>query len=563
MLNTRLFKARQNLLVAAVRVILSAFALVAVLVDPDKPIAGTTGLIAAIMAGYFIASLALGAVAHFWKDRYETLVLPTFGLDMTVATVILYLSGGATNPFFPLLVVSATLEWGWKGAVWATALVLIAFIPPALDVYRRFNQAAIDPQLFIIRVGNQLVIGGMMAVFGRHEERFTRDMRRLSSARLQPKASERPPVAACLEYATMVFGLGKGVFIWGDPEEPGLTISELGPAGFRESSWPLAGTEDHPVLDGVTTPFVFDPRAPEAPDPDTASSSKEPPSAILAGPILRHLVDTPVLVLPVKATAFAGWIILQDIAYLEREALVLGSTVAAQAALAMESWTSLVAWRDAAAAEERVRIARDLHDGTLQFLAGTAMQLEGVKQQLGPDQDQAKEQIHRLQDDLRAEQKQLRELITSSGAPADDHSRGASFQDEVQRLSNVLARRWNAAISVEVDPEPRRLPAKLVFELLQLVREAVSNAVRHGQASLITITAGRCDTGFALTIADNGVGMASHGVFNMDDLHAMGLGPRTLLGRVAGLGGDLAIETAPGGTRLRITTPIPQAGGKS
>ena len=62
-----------------------------------------------------------------------------------------------------------------------------------------------------------------------------------------------------------------------------------------------------------------------------------------------------------------------------------------------------------------------------------------------------------------------------------------------------------------------------------------------------------------LTISDNGIGMPVRGVFNMQELKTMGVGPRMLQDRVAGLGGELVLESWSKGTTLRITAPLARA----
>jgi signal transduction histidine kinase len=123
-----------------------------------------------------------------------------------------------------------------------------------------------------------------------------------------------------------------------------------------------------------------------------------------------------------------------------------------------------------------------------------------------------------------------------------------------------LARRWSTAISVNIGrPADLELPGTLAFELLQIVREAISNAVRHGKASAVSIDADSDRTSMHLTIADNGVGMPMHGVFSMQELKTMRVGPRMLRDRVAGLGGELVLESGSKGTTLRITAPLTKA----
>jgi signal transduction histidine kinase len=553
-----LFQARQNRLIATVRVFQACFSVASMWAEPDKP-GILDNVVVWILVAYLAVAIASWIAARSWRGRHETMFLWMFALDAVVFTVALYLTAGSTSPFFNiflLIVLSATLQWGWRGAAVATAVSLLVFLPTGLGLYQHATGFQLDVSRFILRVGTLLSVGGLLMAYGRHQERVGQDMLRLSGAELRPEASEQAPVGACLEHALTVFGVTRGLFVWGDPEEPGLTIEALSPEGRRRSSMLIADDEDHPSLDDAEEPFFYDPAGPSAVSVGRDGRMRPAPPEVVGSQVLHELAPAASLVLPVRASGFAGWIILPGLPLLDRELLILGATVAAQASVAVESWRSLMVWRDAAAAQERVRLARDIHDGTLQFLAGAAMQLESVARRLPADEEAAREQIRRLQEDLKAEQRQLRELIGSSSDLIGDRPHAADFRAEVQNLAAALARRWNANISVAAEQAERPLPGSLAFELLQIVREAISNAVRHGRANEVNIQAAQDDRGLELTIADNGVGMPVHGVFGMAQLKDMAAGPRSLRGRIAGLGGDMVVESGPGGTTLRISTPL-------
>ena len=121
----------------------------------------------------------------------------------------------------------------------------------------------------------------------------------------------------------------------------------------------------------------------------------------------------------------------------------------------------------------------------------------------------------------------------------------AALSEEVRHggLVDVVAQLDPAA-----DPG---LDAGAGADLLNLVREALSNAVRHGQAGLISIDLVASETGSRLVIADDGVGFdptapigaAHHGLANMS-------------ARAAAVGGRLEIESAPGdGTKVVVDLP--------
>jgi signal transduction histidine kinase len=557
MQNNLLTQARQNRLIATVRVFQACLALASALVEQNHPGAFNEDVRRLLVAYLGVSGLAWTG-AQVWRGRHEPMFLGLLAVDGAVAATVLYLTAGVTGAFFALFLLvalSATLQWGWRGAAAAAGVALLGYGCTALPAYRDLSGFQLDPPRFALRAGAMLSIAGLLVAYGRHQERIVNGMLSLFGTQLQAEGSERPPTFNCLELAASVFGLERATFVWDQPEEPGVHVDQLAPEGRLERAWPVSAGEVG--VQGLREPFFFDARGPTLVTLAHAGHMQRGPVDGLNSPLLESLAADLTLVLPVSASRFSGWILLSPFPSPDREALVLGGVVAAQASIAVQGWRSLVAWRDAAAAEERVRLARDLHDGTLQFMAGTAMQLASLSRELEPGQERPRERIQRLLEDLRSEQRQLRELIESTSSLGRPGHGSADFRQEIQNLTAVLARRWGAAVSVDIaQPADRQLPAALVFELLQIVREAISNAVRHGKASAVSIHAETDKASFRLTIADNGVGMPVQGVFDMQELKAMSAGPRMLLGRVAGLGGRLVVESQSSGTTLRITAPL-------
>jgi signal transduction histidine kinase len=563
MANDVLFQARQNRLLAWMRLVQAGFSAAAAVAVGDLP--GTRDNIAAwILDGYLLMSVLVVAVTTYWRDGYGRLFAPTFVLDSFVFLSILYLTYGANSPFlliFVFLVLSAGRQWGWRGAAGATGIALTVFLLIGAGTYLHDGARAFDFGRFMTRIGNMIALGGLLIAFGRHEERIQQDMRRLFSPGLQPAANEQAPIRKSLEHALDVFGVSRGLFVWGDPEEPRLAVAELKDGRFAQSEWTVAPGEAHPTLEGADAPFLFDPMMPSAFSVGEGAQMKPLPMAVVKNPLLKELAGPRAIVLPVRASTFLGWVILPDMPDLTRESLYLGSAVSAQLSVTIEGWRSLMTWRDAAAAEERIRFNRNLHDGILQFLAGTSMQLTALARDLGDAPLPQRERILRLQDDLLTEQRQLRALITTFGpaTPARVPDR-VDLEAEVEQLMALLRRQWNIEISTDLQPLYGRLSARLAFEVLQILREAVSNAVRHGRAGRVDIRAETTDEGVALTIADDGGGMPMTGEFNMDDLTRLSLGPKSLRARIAQLGGQLAVVSAVHGATLRITLNTTVAG---
>jgi len=92
-----------------------------------------------------------------------------------------------------------------------------------------------------------------------------------------------------------------------------------------------------------------------------------------------------------------------------------------------------------------------------------------------------------------------------------------------------------------------------------MIREALVNAARHGEAASVRVEIGRPEAGrLTLAVADDGRGFPYHGVFSHAELISGKMGPRNLLERVAALGGTLSLSSTPAGSRLDISLPCPQ-----
>jgi signal transduction histidine kinase len=204
-----------------------------------------------------------------------------------------------------------------------------------------------------------------------------------------------------------------------------------------------------------------------------------------------------------------------------------------------------------AVVEERERIGRDLHDGIIQSIYGVALSLEDVPFLMQTAPDDATDRVDKAIDSLNLTIRDIRNFILGLRS---ELLHGADLVAGLATLADEFANSGAAEIELDigVDRElANSLPIGHRVQILQMAREALSNAVRHSKAGRVTI--GVHDDGAALEIRveDDGIG------FDADVAPRRGhLGLANLRDRAAALGGTLTIETQPGnGTSLRIRVP--------
>jgi len=199
--------------------------------------------------------------------------------------------------------------------------------------------------------------------------------------------------------------------------------------------------------------------------------------------------------------------------------------------------------------QERDRIGRDLHDGIIQSLYAVSLSLEDVPEMMTTSPGEAEGRVDAAIDSLHASIRELRNFIYGLRPEALD---GADVAAGIVALAEQFG--YNTLVDVELDVDPDAgddISPEHGAELLQLVREALSNAARHARARRLVVTFLHEDGGTSLVLADDGVGFdASAAVPVGHD----GLG--NMRARAEGIGATLRIESTPGeGTRIIVRLP--------
>jgi signal transduction histidine kinase len=201
--------------------------------------------------------------------------------------------------------------------------------------------------------------------------------------------------------------------------------------------------------------------------------------------------------------------------------------------------------------EERLRLRRDLHDGLGPALAGFTLSVGAVRNLLVRDPAAADRLLVQLGSEIEAAIGDIKRLVYNLRPPA---------LDELGLLGAIRARaihdtsaQADGALQIEVEAPAQlpALPAAVEVAAYRIVQEALTNVLRHAQARRCVVRL-TCDSGLAIEIKDDGVGLGAAGA----SVH-IGVGLRSMRERAAELGGRCVVEpAAAGGTCVRAWLPI-------
>ena len=197
---------------------------------------------------------------------------------------------------------------------------------------------------------------------------------------------------------------------------------------------------------------------------------------------------------------------------------------------------------------ERSRLARELHDETGSALTAVLLGLAAIDG--AATLPEAREASAALRKNASSALENVGRLAFAIRPPAlDEFGLAPALKD----LSSALEERGGPKVELEIDlPAGTRLPAKLETAVFRITQEALTNVVKHAQATTVRITFAYGERSVALAIEDDGRG------FSEERGAGGGFGLVGMRERVASVNGALDIDSTRGaGTRLAVEIPLP------
>jgi signal transduction histidine kinase len=203
---------------------------------------------------------------------------------------------------------------------------------------------------------------------------------------------------------------------------------------------------------------------------------------------------------------------------------------------------------------EQQRIAADFHDGPLQLMISFQMRLEILKKLLDKNREAGMAELSEMQDMCRELVRDLRTFVRNM-RPLDVD--GASLPAATRRLVEEFQKESGIPVTFVGGDRPFTAAPETCTDVIQMIREALSNVRKHAKATRVAVALERVGKILEISVDDNGVGFHFSGIYTLDELELLRLGPVSLKRRARSLGAEMMIESRPGrGAGLKLKIPI-------
>jgi signal transduction histidine kinase len=555
---------RSERTIAAGRVMLAVAAISITLLSPHEPLLSPTALYVAL--GSYIA-YSIGLLWWFTNraDGSGTTSLPILAADIAWSTVIVGVGEGSSSPFFLFYffaLCSAAIGFGLRTTLRVAVSSAVLYIAVVLLV-RRFTMG---PEFYVhsahlMRPIYLILLGYLVGVIGEHE--LSSKRRLIEMISMQQEADRTRATSFALAR------LFRRIFRFFDAD---YALLQLRPSNAPALDW--EGTRSKqgriPVLRAVppgswthVSESALSYRVSHAlgnwgrtvesfhPDgtwPSSLSEAEEP--GFLARSRSRSLISVPLS----SQEGTRGLLMLgRSHSNFSEDDLMFCRTLVAQATVVIDNIILQTKAEDLAVAEERARIARDVHDGFVQSLASIDVGIEVCRQTGRRKPEHLAEELASLQQTVKQGYREARRYLELL---RDQTPRGPAISIATRDLIREFRERTDLEIQLQTDVIELEATHGLGFEVLQIVREALTNITRHSGADNASVRLVATDHYIEVTVFDNGHGFpAAKAADGMEEL-PLAAAPWSIRERVETLGGELRLRSGVGqGAEITVRLP--------
>jgi signal transduction histidine kinase len=543
--------------IATGRVALAAASLFAVWLDPAEAahFAQTTYELLFIYLAYALV-LAVGT----WRWGGGTrLPIVTHVVDIVVFSIIQYFTG-PSSPFFMYFMFSmfcGAIRWGPRGTLTTGGVVIVTYALMTLTMSQTFGGAQNELNRVVIRTMYLVVTAGMLVYLGRYEARLRSGIERLAQWPMPAGKSTERALSESLEHACGILSARRALIAWEAAEEPGVQIASWSASGLtlaRQSSddvLPLLPSDLQNKT--ILSPGSIDAEANilvNEPNDRLAERTGFP----LNPAVLDLLHGEGLASATFQADTVNGRVFFTGLGTPTAEIVPLTEVVSRAVGWSIEQIQLTARLQAIGASEERIRLARDLHDGLLQSLTGVRLELRALQQAVEDQDESAAGRLHALERALALEQRELRYFIHGlkpTSAPVRQNHEG-ELAARLDELGQRIALEWKTPVSIRVAPGARTNSTEVAQAVPLMVHEAVVNAMKHARPTRVAVNVDVTDGHLRIVVRDDGCGFEFKGRQDHEALNQSTEVPRSLFDRVTALGGQMSIHSSPEGSQVEM-----------
>lgn len=571
---------RREQVIATGRVLLAGGALVAAHLGPIQPVQNSAA-IAGLLAVYLVGSVVVWLTLRWRPTADPAVCISAHAADLFCTTALTVLSRGPGSPFFLFFVfvlLAAAYRWGFQGTMLTAgagvlllageAYVLTPTSLPA-QALRHAGVRMAHPFVFnelVLRCAYLLLVGLLLGYLseGEHSLQSEAAITAQIISKAQIGGGLKATMGGMFDGILPVFGAGRGtivseevesgrMYVW-DVRRPSrggaleLAVhaverkrqGEYRAARMADEWFAWKGRDGRYRVGDLTRRNPLLPRAEKAP-------SVVPPALTESRAVLGVAFQL--------GKQWQGWVYLcagQSRFNWKRDLRFLRRIVDAAAPAAFNAYL-LSRIRSQIGAQERGRLARELHDGAIQSLVGAELRMHAMRRLPAEGSAGHPEPLAEVEALIHEQVLNLRELMEKI-RPVDPDPR--QLPEYLAEQVEKFQRETGIEAIFRGGEQPVRLTGRACRELIHVLQELLFNVRRHSGARRVEVSFAASDGTCRLQVADNGRGFDFAGRRDQFELEAMRKGPRVVQERLRMLGGRLEIESQPGkGARVEITVP--------
>lgn len=463
---------------------------------PEKPLELTLVQVATIIALFTAYSVGMWAMVKYCPEKLRITTLLACLIEIALITYLFATTAWTGIPFYLwyfFYVVSIATRYGWLHSILALSASIVSFTWIAAVP----QNSASDVVPVLGFTGFLLVLAMMFGQISEKQLNYQASLAVVDEfrAELAGLATSTDIIDLLLKRTRVLLNVEQTFFLPArrgadGTDAPGLRSAGTDPvllATFREEG----GMWNVEEILKEQRPLISNNLATHLPLPKGTAAKLG----------IRNLAAAPLMVrgAPVGVVYAAN---RRDKGLRNADLQLLG-LVATQAAPVVENsllWERLT---EAATSEERLRIARDLHDNFLQTLAAIKLHLERCKILIEKDSERAKDGIDKIHQIATRGLAEVRYYLSELRLMGPEPSR---FREAIKRCADEAAVRGSLEVDAEIEVSENPIPPGVAVAAFQITRELLNNVVTHAQAKHVAVRVKAEDGRLVLEVEDDGVG---------------------------------------------------------